>query len=248
MWAYVLTRVSVQARSHLEALERGLDALDLVRGLWNLAVNRNVGIRQSGGIRRPVNRLVLGPVHSLHDPEGRLVDESPWIEDDYVGALVTYNLKPDWAYVQEYERFVWQELSRIPYRRDLETSIRRYARALDRRDWNSSFVHLWGLLETLTGTYRHEKVISRTLSFVINEHKPFYRQTLKHLKGYRNRTVHGGHETAVVETLLYDLKSHAENLLDFHLSAIPAFENIEDAGHFLDTAAEADVWRRSTKK
>jgi hypothetical protein len=38
MWAYVLTRVSVQARSHLEALERGLDALD--RRDWNSSFYR----------------------------------------------------------------------------------------------------------------------------------------------------------------------------------------------------------------
>jgi hypothetical protein len=146
MWSYVPTKISVRARSHQEAFERAIDALDLLRGVWNLALNRNRGPRHSIGIRKPVNRLILGPIHSLHDPDGRLVDESPWIEDDYVGALVTFNLVPDWEYVEEYEQFVWQELSRIPYRQDLEASIRRYARALDRRDWNTSFVRLWGLL------------------------------------------------------------------------------------------------------
>jgi hypothetical protein len=142
MWAYVLARISVQARSHQEALESSLDTLDLLRGAWNLAINRNVEMRLSGGVRKPVNRLVLGPVHSLHDSDGRLVDESPWIEDDYIGVLRAHNLRPDWEYVKEYEHFVWQELSRIPYRRELKALIRRYARALDRRDWNTSFVRL----------------------------------------------------------------------------------------------------------
>ena len=170
MWAYMLTRVSVQARSHQEALEMALDALDLLRGVWNLALNREVGMRSSGGIRKPVNRLVLGPIHSLHAPNGNLIDESPWIDDDYVGPLVTYNMMPDWDYIQEFEDFVWQELSRIPYRRDLETSIRMYTRALDARDWNTSFVRLWALLETLTATYRHQEVVRRVLPMVRGEH------------------------------------------------------------------------------
>ena len=64
-------------------------------------------------------------------------------------------MMPDWDYIQEFENFVWQELSRIPYRRDLVTSIRMYTRALDARDWNTSFVRLWALPETLTATHRH---------------------------------------------------------------------------------------------
>jgi hypothetical protein len=221
-----------------------LTFLDLLRGVWNLALNRTVEIRSSLGIRKPVNRLVLGPVHSLHDLGGHLVDESPWIEDDYVGALVAYNLKPDWTYVQEYEHFVWQELSRVPYRRDLEASIRRYARALDRRDWNTSFVRLWGLLETLTATHIHKKITARILPLVKDEHKDFHRQILNHLNRYRNRTVHAGHETVVVEILLYQLKFYAEKLLEFHISALSAFESVNEATYFLDTAAEADVLRR----
>jgi hypothetical protein len=244
MWTYAPTRVSVQARSHQEALETSLEVLDLLRGVWNVALNRTVEIRSSFGIRKPVNRLVLGPVHSLHNPDGYLVDQSPWIEDDYVGALGAYNLKPEWTYVQEYEHFVWQELLKVPYRRDLEASIRRYARALDRRDWNSSFVRLWGLLETLTATHNHKKVTARVLPLVKDEHKDFHRQILKHLNGYRNRTVHAGHETVAAEILLYQLKFYAEKLLEFHLSALPAFDSVNEATLFLDSATEADVSRR----
>jgi hypothetical protein len=139
---------------------------------------------------------------------------------------------------------VWQELPRIPYRRDLETSIRMYARALDRRDWNTSFVRLWALLETLTATYHHREVTRRVLPMVKDQHKDFHRQILRHLNGYRNRAVHTGHETGALEILLYQLKFYAKKLLEFHLSALPAFGSIQDAALFLDTATEDQVSRR----
>jgi Apea-like HEPN len=125
-------------------------------------------------------------------------------------------MMPDWDYIQESEDFVWQELSRIPYRRDLETSIRMYTRALDARDWITSFVRLWALLETLTATHRHQEVVRRVLPMVKGEHKDFHRQILRHLYGYRNKTVHTGHETVALEALLYQPKFHAEKLLEFH--------------------------------
>jgi hypothetical protein len=79
---------------------------------------------------------------------------------------------------------------------------------------------------------------------VKDEYKDFHRQILKHLNRYRNRTVHAGQETEAVEPLLYQLKFYAERLLEFHLSAIPAFDSVEDAAVFLDTASEEDVTQR----
>jgi len=182
----------------------------------------------------------LGPIHSLHDPDGRLVDESPWIEDDYVGALVTFNLVPDWEYVEEYEHFVWQELSRIPYRQDLEASIRRYARALDvcasvgvarstDRDPSPQGGHRTGLTN---GQGRAQGLPS---------------PDSQALEPVRNRTVHAGHETRAVDSLLQQLRFCTEKLIEFHLSAVPAFMSIDDAVDFLDTATEMDVMRRMSE-
>ncbi len=250
MRAYTAARVSVSGRSHQQAVERALDALDLLRGIWNLAINRNVGDMTSIGVRRPTNRLSPGPIHSLHHPDGRLADESPWLEPDYAGPVFVYSLQGGWGYVEEYEEQVWQELERIPYRRDLEAAIRTYARALDRRDWNTSFVRLWGVLETLTGTSRSRKetLESRMLFLLRAEDRPFHRQILRHLRRYRNRTVHAGHETEAIQRLLFQLKFYVEALLEFHLSADPAFEKLEEATRFLDLPKDPAELRESARR
>ena len=71
MRSYAGVRVSVSGRSHEEAKERALDILDLLRGIWNLGINRYIGDRTSAGIRTSNNKFSLGPVHSLHHPDGR---------------------------------------------------------------------------------------------------------------------------------------------------------------------------------
>ena len=108
-------------------------------------------------------------------------------------------------------------------------------------------MRLWALLEALTDTYHRKEVIARVLPMVKDEHKNFHRQILKHLSQYRNRTVHAGHETEAVESLLHQLRFYTEKLIEFHLSAVPAFVSIEDAVDFLDTATEADVVQRMSE-
>lgn len=165
MRSYTGVRVSVSGKSQEEAKERALDSLDLLRGMWNLGINRNIGDRTSVGMRTSNNKVSLGPVHSLHHPDGQLVGR-PWLETDYAGPVISYRMGCDWGYVKEYEKWVREELGRIPYRRDLEEVTRSYARALDRRDWDTSFVRLWAVLETLTYTGRvpYEMTEKRTLS------------------------------------------------------------------------------------
>jgi hypothetical protein len=246
MRSYAGVRVSVSGRSHEEAKERALDALDLLRGIWNLGINRYIGDRTSAGIRTSNNKLSLGPVHSLHHPDGRLAD-GPWVEADFVRPIISYRMDRDSEYVKEFEEWVREELGRIPYRRDLEAALRRYARALDRRDWDTSFVRLWGLLETLTGRLGYEKLEKRALLMMPERDVPYHRQILRHLSRYRNRNVHAGHETAAVLTLLYQLKFYVERLLEFHLSADPSFGSVGEAARFLDPPRNRDALRERTR-
>jgi hypothetical protein len=98
------------------------------------------------------------------------------VEADFVRPIISYRMDRDSEYVKEFEEWVREELGRIPYRRDLEAALRRYARALDRRDWDTSFVRLWGLLETLTGRLGYEKLEKRALLMMPERDVPYHRQ------------------------------------------------------------------------
>jgi hypothetical protein len=236
MRRYTYARVSVWAKADIEAVESALDGLDLLRGIWNFYLNYPQFWRRSSGQRKPVNKIVLGPIHSLHEPDGRLAVESNWFEPDYVGPLESVRLGQYLAGMRAFERSVRRYLARSRYRTDLEDSIRRYSRILDSRDWNNAFVQLWGLLEHLTDTTRTDnKATCKRAKFLYpREYRSMYGEVLTHLAHQRNRAVHAGHVSDDAETLLYQLKRNVENVLRFHLFAGAEFASRTEAAGFLN--------------
>jgi hypothetical protein len=213
---YFPVRVHVSARSVYEAADSALNTLDLVRGAWNWFFNRAVFLSTSSGVRVPINKIVLGPVHTLHHLNGKLATETWWYEPLYYGSLSFYGPSDNFDGMYRFLSSVREKLAKSSYRQRIEEAITRYARALDERDWEAVFLKLWGVLELLTGTDRGYDTTIRRASFVF-EDRNYYRQVLRHLKDYRNRFVHDDASSSVIETYIYQLKGVVEALLEFHL-------------------------------
>jgi hypothetical protein len=246
---YSAVRVAARARSPEQAADSALDALDLLRGIWNLYLNQGVPWRDSFGRRHPINNIVLGPIHSLHEPSGKLSTDTFWWAADYAGPRRPIRLTPRLEAVREFERTIRRYLSRSRYRQDIEASIRRYTRALDSPHWNAAFVQLWGLLEHLTDTSKmaYENTIRRALFLYHKDDRDYNRQILRHLMHYRNRVVHSGYETDEIELLLYQLKRYVERVLLYHVFATPAFPSRKDTAQFMQLPAELPELRRQIR-
>lgn len=246
---YSAVRVSARTRSTEQAAESALDALDLLRGIWNLYFNRRVPWRSSYGKRNPINEIVLGPIHSLHKPSGKLATERYWWSAEYAGPRKPIRLAPELERLRSFERLIRRYLAKSSYREDIETSIRRYNRALDSPHWNTAFVQLWGLLEHLTDTTRmtYENTIRRAAFLYRKDERYYNRQILKHLMHYRNRVVHAGYETDEIELHLYQLKRFVERLLLFHIFATPSFSRREDTAQFMHLPADLPELQRQMR-
>jgi hypothetical protein len=242
MRRYTFARVSVWAKSEIEAVESALNGLNLLRGIWNYYLNYPQARRRSAGQRNPVNGIVLGPIHSLHEPSGKLAVEYGWYEPDYVGPLKSVRLDRRLEGMRTFEKGVRRYLARSRYRTDLEESIRRYGRILDSRDWNNAFVQLWGLLEHLTDTTRMENRVTCTRARFLypQNERSLHRDVLAHLAHHRNRAVHAGYVSEDAETLLYQLKRYVEGVLRFHLFAGVDFQNRKEAADFLNLPPDLD--------
>ena len=73
-------RVSGPARTIHEALDAGLERLDLFRGVWNFLLNRRVWSQVGPRENVPINQLRIGPIHTLHLPDGKPAGETWWYE------------------------------------------------------------------------------------------------------------------------------------------------------------------------
>ena len=235
---YLSVRVHVSARSEFHAAGLALDTLDLVRGIWNWFYNRRQFIRASSGRRSPVNRIILGPLHTLHRLNGDLATETWWYEIGYCDAVRIHGSSEDVESMYRFLKDVRNHLAQCKYRLVVEEAIIRYARALDLHDWEAAFLKLWSVLELLTNSSRQSnEVTARRTAFIFDDRK-YAHQVLKHLRDYRNRFVHADASDSRIETCLYQIKNFVEALLSFHLGNSYGFKSIEEAARFLDLPSD----------
>lgn len=231
-FSYYLVVHTHEKSSH-DAVAKMLDTVNLLRGIWNLHTNPTLLI-SFGGQKKPINQVQLGPIHTLHNKYGKKINDIYWYEPNYFKerSLVAFS---DRSYITlEFTKNVRKALNKNPYRNDVEKAIIRYVDALDSQDYNSVFLKLWSILEYLTHTMKdsYDKTIKRA-SFHFKD-RDYDTQVLKHLRQYRNKSVHLGVGDSDIDIHVYQLKGYVEQLLRFHISNFYNFSTLEDAAKFMD--------------
>ncbi|AZR81635.1 hypothetical protein [Thiomicrospira sp. S5] len=215
------------------AAEKVMDAIDLLRGIWNLHLNKAM-VLNFGGRRKPVNKVMLGAIHTLHDKNGKKVNDTYWYQPEYSKEPTKIDFSKNSYKTLEFTKNVRKILRKNCYRKEVEGAIVRYVRALDSRDYNSVFISLWGILEYLTSTSKdgYDKTIRRA-SFHYPD-REYERQVLEHLRQYRNKSVHLGAGESQIDVHVYQLKSYVEQLLRFHILNHFRFDSIEESAKLMD--------------
>lgn len=248
---YLKVRVHISAKSIHHAADQALEALDFTRGVWNWALNMRHSIRISwGGKPKPVNAIILGPLHTLHKSNGELAaKDNWWYEPSYLGAIQPFSPRQDELdSMRKFLEHVQKVLKTHKYPELIRNAIIRYTRALDERDWTTAFLKLWSILELLTDTSRssYEVTIRRTV-FLYQE-RDYHLQVLQHLREYRNSSVHFDKGNSEIETYLYQLKNYVEILIGFHINNKYGFESIQEAAGFLSFSHEDTVLKNQIEK
>ena len=213
---YLPVRAYVKARSVEEAYEVGQNAIDFVRGLWNLCWNMGgQGFRISSGRAAPVNKILLGPTRTVHNADGELAEENFWYNPGYYGPMPLANrLTEKWDAIQKFERKARRAIKRSASSTLLTRLVVRYVRSLDEEILETSFLKLWTLLEILTGTRpgdSYDLTIKRTSRLFVNPN--LHAEILRHFRVSRNIAVHQFESPEFVEQLLFQLKFYVETTL-----------------------------------
>lgn len=229
---YLPVRIFVSARTIYEAVDNAFYALDLIRGIWNFLLNKPHYMRLSMGKRTPVNQIVIGPVHTLHLPNGTAAAEIWWYESRYSGDRKLFDAT-NLEKLYNNTTYLRKRLKQSNYPKVIESALVNYARALDESDWDTSFLKLWSILEQLSGFEDSYKPLIRRVSFLFSD-RELSQQILKHLKDFRNSYVHHTADNSEIETYLYQLKNFVEAMIQFHLSSRFGFKSLKEASEFLD--------------
>ncbi|MCD4720516.1 MAG: hypothetical protein K8S13_11755 [Desulfobacula sp.] len=81
-YSYFVT-AHIRSKTKHDAVNKMLDAIDLLRGIWNLYMNKEFTIRFGNGKKKPINQITLGALHTLHNKNGSLAADVFWYEPDH---------------------------------------------------------------------------------------------------------------------------------------------------------------------
>jgi hypothetical protein len=244
---YVPIVVTISARNNLEAVEKGLDMIDSIRGMLNYSINRRISSRIFYGKKEPLNIIRLGPTHTLHLSNGKLATELFWYEPTYFEKSSTWDVSHKWKYISKDFAWIRKTLNRLQYKNSFLRIFIRYARALDTIDYETSYLKLWSILELLTDTINsnYDKTITRALFFYKDDQ--LNKEIIEHLRNFRNKMVHHGETRNEVDYLLYQIKRIVDKLIWFHLWFAGRFQNIEEFGKFLDLSKDKNYLEKEIK-
>ena len=182
--------IPVKAKSSEVAYSTAIRALDIYRAIWCL--HSNVRLEIIGQSWKPINRIRLGSIHTIHEKNGAAQHDF-WFE-------------PNNFYVQEYKpkhpenvkkniRTIVRRLNGCSYREALYSALIQYVRALDESNPSSALLRLWSAVERLTspGKGVNENVVRRCA--FLRAEPDIAVQELEHLRICRNRFTHEGIES-----------------------------------------------------
>ena len=111
---YRWVRVGLHKKGSSAAVNKALDTLNFLIGLWNLILNHNQTIRTTySGPRKPVNSIVLGPLHTIHKPSGEIGRNFRWYEPNYCGAISIFNLRRDITGLLKHTKIFQSKIKKI---------------------------------------------------------------------------------------------------------------------------------------
>src|SRR5271167_4608128 len=96
-------------------------------------------IHDTSGLQAPMNRIVPGPIHTVHALDGKLAAETVWYELYRIDHVQPFCEQALLSKIEVTAQKIRRRLGRSVYGRDIEHGFVRYARALDAPDHAVAF-------------------------------------------------------------------------------------------------------------
>jgi len=247
---YRLVRVSVSGRTIHEASDAALAAIGHLRALWNLfATIGSWTIRGGSSKAIPLSVVHAGPVHTLHQADGTPVDDVYWYEPSFVGDQKLFEADTrKWARIERHRRWAARRIRAVPYGADLKGLLGRYVQALDSPNLDVAFLHMWSLIEKMTGTVgaRYDDTVRRAVRLMPD--RDIRVEMIEAVRSRRNQYVHSARSADDRDQIAYMVKS----FVDLHLVSL--FRNdfgvasIAEYGEILGLSVESDSLAKRCKK
>jgi hypothetical protein len=234
---YVHVRITLKARDSYSAYVKSYRIGNVVRGIWNLILNRDTA-HFSLGSNIPTNKIVWGPVHTMHYTSGKTVSDSFGREGTWNKSIQSWDITQDLHVLKREEKRIRNSISTCNYRESIEGMIEQYALSLDETYKIIAYRQLWIVLESLTRAHGKREIVRRA-SF-LRRNQRYYRLELEMLTNVRNKIIHEGECGDDYQHYLNRLRGYVEQLLYALILHNNLFSDINDFGGFLDLSHDIE--------
>lgn len=183
---YTIVVVKTKARSLTVGWKRCLEALDLFRGIFNMLLNSSNIFW--GETYKPINKVLVGKIHTLHNAQGRAFDHPVLYDPKFYSAI---SMEPPKARLTQYYFSRYRNsIQNSKFSKELQAAIIRYSNALDESIQDVAVLKLWATLESLLLVNNEDgQKLSLKLSSLYSEPDLQY-EYFEHIRKYRNANVH----------------------------------------------------------
>lgn len=236
--------VYCKSKSDQGAASKALDSLDIARAIINLFSNYSSEL--IGDSFSPINRAVLGQVHSLHNRDGKAIKGIYWFEPNFVRKPPLTHGNPI-ILKKNFSKFL-KNIETTNYKDAIYESLLRYVRALDEKDQNIAVIKAWNALEGLLcpNSENFEKIPSRC-SYLFHETQ-YHKQVLEHIREFRNEYVHASVNNQNAKDICYQIQFYYRELVIFLIRKSIDFKSLEEANSFLDLPADINNLKAITNR
>jgi len=245
---YQLVAVKTRGRTHNDAVNRAMRALDVLRGIWTLSLVGGRNLLAFGPQTTPVGVIHHGPVHTLHKIGGVPVEGIFWREPTSNEDWNLFSLDEGWAKLEKVRKWAFRRLGTSEMGNDIQELIARYAVALDQTDFEIAFLHLWAVLEKLTQTIggSYDETIKRACWWF--DDKDLVKEILECGRLRRNRYVHTAQTAANTDELVHVIKSILDPLLVSLIRDDLRVPSLEDVGRILSLPTDVATLRKERNR
>jgi hypothetical protein len=233
--------VQISAKNKTDAVHEAIEIVDTIRGLWNIFLNP--AWRPNWGLRRtPINQITRGPFFTIHAQNGRIVDKGVWHDPAFIVGAISKDITQHQEKLRKETLVFQRRLHRSHFKLIIQDALSRYARALDHIDYEQSVLELWSIVETLTMTDEHRKVVERASSIFKDQEEA--RAIIDHVRLRRNQIVHRSRDFLDAEDLILQIKKVVESFILIYMSKTwNRLATKNDVATFLDLPRDRQILR-----
>jgi hypothetical protein len=235
---YAKVSVKIIGKDYKDAYEIAIEILEVFRSLLCLLLNSTFEIRSAKNYSKPINKVTLAEILTLHHENGTCTDMDyfHFVQDFKETEVISFQGKKMPNFKNNFSNLIRQFNKCKPkHQRTIQKALNLYVNAYDESNKYICFLRAWTVLEILTDTDNNELVIKRCSSLFSQESKPLSKQVMECLRQYRNEYVHQGGINLDPIVACFNIHHYIFiMIINFNLKHAGLFKNIKEANLFRD--------------